>query len=176
MRRRRFILVPALTIDELAAYHYDVIASLRMYFNPSSPAFTMRFAGQLDEITNVLELRLAESDVRSALTVMTSLEAYFRTDFSVRCHRRLKDDLSLYFRELERTASGSRVRLDDILEGWKRHSNMPSKHIGQLRGAFEFRHWLAHGRYWSPKLGHKYDFDGLHYMAKTVISTFPFAL
>jgi hypothetical protein len=30
--------------------------------------------------------------------------------------------------------------------------------ISDLRGALNYRNWLAHGRYWVAKLGRKYDF------------------
>jgi hypothetical protein len=73
-----------------------------------------------DEVEKELPVRLDESDVRSALVVLTSLEASFRVDFDFRCRKRLKDDLSVYFREVERERE-SAVRLDeDILEGWRR--------------------------------------------------------
>jgi len=118
---KRFTLVPALQLDELASYHQDIVASLRLYFNPSAPAFAVRFAGkQLDEVEQELAARLDESDVRSAFAVLTSLEASLRIDFDRRCKRRLKDDLSVFFREVEKKGENS-VRLDeDILEGWKR--------------------------------------------------------
>ena len=65
------------------------------------------------------EARLIESDLRSALALMTSLEAHFRVDFEFRCRRRLKDPLSRHFRTIQ-NAQRSDVRLDeDILEGWK---------------------------------------------------------
>jgi len=82
--------------------------------------------------------------------------------------------LSIYFREVEKTRD--QVRLDaDILEGWKRHTSASATLISELRGAFRFRHWLAHGRYWTPKFGRKYDFDYVHLMASSIISGFPFA-
>ncbi len=176
MHRSRFVLVPELALEELAAYHDDVVASLRLYFSPAAPILNKRFVGRsADEIASELQLRLVESDIRSALAVLSSLEAYFRIDFDLRCRRRLKDDLSVYFREIERTRR-DRVRLDeDILEGWKRHTDAPAILISQLRGAFKFRHWLAHGRYWSPKLGHKYDFVGVYFMASAIVSAFQFA-
>jgi hypothetical protein len=69
------------------------------------------------------------------------------------------------------------VRLDeDILEGWKMHGTAPARLIGQVRGAFRFRHWLAHGRYWLPKLGQKYDFEGVYFMAGAIVSSFQFEL
>ena len=100
------------------------------------------------------------------------MEASFKIDFAFRRKKRLKDDLSAYFREVERKRKEA-VRLDeDILEGWRMHTDAPPVLIGDLRGAFKFRHWLAHGRYWTPKLGRKYDFVFVHLMAESIISGF----
>src|ERR1017187_7540771 len=153
----RFALAPALQLDELASYHQDVVASLRLFFDSSAPTFAARFAGKRpDDVLQELGSRLDESDVRSAFVVLTSLEASFRVDFDFRCRRRLKDDLSAHFRTV-RKARKEAVRLDeDILEGWRRYTSASSVLIGNLRGAFKFRHWLAHGRYWVPKLGRMY--------------------
>jgi len=174
---KRFTLAPILYLDELALHHRDIEASLRLYFSPSAPTFAARFLGKRpDEVRQELDSRLDESDLRSALVVLTSLEASFRVDFDVRCRKRLKDDLSVHFREVDQTRKKA-VRLDeDILEGWKKHEPLASPGlIGDLRGAFKFRHWLAHGRYWTPKLGRRYDFDYVHLMAVGIISGFPFA-
>jgi len=65
--------------------------------------------------------------------------------------------------------------LDDILEGWKRYTSASSSLIGDLRGAFKFRHWLAHGRYWTPRFGRKYDFDSVRLMAEGIVAGFQFA-
>jgi hypothetical protein len=172
---KRFILVPALALDELAAYHQDIVASLHLYFSPSAPTFMERFAGRpLHEVNGELALRLDESDVRSTFVALTSLEAYFRIDFDIRCRERKKDALSVHFRAVKK-ARKEKVRLDeDILEGWKTHGAISATLISQLRGAFKFRHWLAHGRYWTPKHGRKYDFGYIHLVAESIISGFPF--
>ena len=175
MVRAQYVVVPELTLEKLAAYHQDVLASFRVYFSPTAPGFEGRFVGQTRaEVAARLQARVLESDARSALMVLTGLEAHFRTDFYVRCRRRTKDDLSRHFRAIERRR-GEQVRLDeDILEGWKRHAGASATLISQLRSAFRYRHWLAHGRYWRPKLGHKYDFDGVYFMASAIISAFKF--
>lgn len=173
MHSLHFVLVPELTLERLAAYHADVTASLRLYFSPAAPAFTTRFAAQSPrEVATELRSRLLESDIRSTLVLMTSLEAHFQIDFNLRCRSNLSDALSVHFRDIE-TTGGNRVRLEDILEGWKRHVSTTADLIGQLRGAFKFRHWLAHGRYSSSKLGQKYDFEGVYLLASAVISGFP---
>jgi hypothetical protein len=172
---KRFTLVPILQLDELALYHQDILASLRLYFSPSAPTFAERFLGKSPgEVRQELDSRLSESDVRSTFVVLTSLEASFRVDFDLRCRKRLKDDLSVYFREVEKIRKNA-VRLDeDILEGWKRHTSAPSGLIGELRGAFNFRNWIAHGRYWTPKFG-RYDFNYVHLIADGIMFGFPFA-
>jgi hypothetical protein len=164
-----------LELSELAAYQEDVTASLRLYFSSASPTFPIRFAGQsYEEIADGLAARVKESDIRSCFALLTGLEASFQIDFSARCRKKFKDDLSVYFRSI-RKARGARVRLDeDILEGWKLHTSASALLISQIRGAFKFRHWIAHGRYWSPKLGKKYDFDSVYLMVSSVVSGFPF--
>jgi hypothetical protein len=42
-----------------------------------------------------------------------------------------------------------------------------------LKAAFLYRHWLAHGRYWKPKLGRVHDFDSLYLLAQTVMARLP---
>jgi len=173
---KQFTITPTLELDELASYHQDLVGSLRLYFNPSTPTFAARFVGKrLDEVRQELASRLEESEFRSAFFVLTRLEASFKIDFDFRCKKRLKDDLSKNFREVERKRD--KVRMDaDILEGWKRHRPEWSREISELRGAFKFRHWLAHGRYWTPKLGRKkYDFAYVHLMAESIISGFGLA-
>jgi hypothetical protein len=166
---------PALGLTEIAGYHQDVTESLRLYFSPFNPRFTARFAGQQqNEVDELLKLRLAESDVRSTLAVLTSLEASLRIDFESRCRKRLKDDLSRHFQTVAKKRS-DKVRLDeDILEGWKIHGSVPNSLIGEIRGALRFRHWLAHGRYWTLKLGRKYDYDYLFLIASGMAQKFRF--
>ena len=61
------------------------------------------------------------------------------------------------------------MRLDeDIFETWRQKQTSSRGLIGDLRGAFKFRHWIAHGRYWEPKLGRKYDFDSVYDLADIV--------
>ncbi|MGA2184003.1 MAG: hypothetical protein ABSH47_13320 [Bryobacteraceae bacterium] len=170
---RQFVFPPALRWDELAAYHQDVVDALHLYFSPVAPTFAVRFVGRTqDEVRRELASRVDESDLRSALAVLTSLEAGFRIDFDFRCQNRLKDGLSRHFRELAKSR-GEKVPLDDILEAWKEHGPYPAT-VSELRGAFKFRHWLAHGRLGEPKLGRRYDFFGVHLMARSIIAAFPF--
>jgi hypothetical protein len=109
--RKRFV-PRALELDRVAEYHTDTVAAVRLYFSHDSPAFVSRFFDYMpSQVTEELELALTECDVRSALAVLTSLEAYFRADFDRRCDEKLKDALSRHFRQLNKKKK-SRLRLD----------------------------------------------------------------
>src|SRR4051794_20890783 len=86
-------------ISDFALHHSDVEESLRLYFSPSASTFSTRFFGNSTaEVTATLERRLVEVDMASALTVLSALEAAFRTDYLQRCYLRQKDPLSRAFR------------------------------------------------------------------------------
>jgi hypothetical protein len=150
-------------LAEIAAYHNDVVSSLRLYFS---------FGRRPDEIAPELSARLEETDLRSTLAVLTRLEAAFRVDYQCRCEKRMKDDVSRAFRAIHRSRK-ARVSLDeDIFEAWKENMTQHRRLIGELRGAFRFRHWIAHGRYWVKPSG-KYDFNSIYLLAENVLNTFP---
>ena len=57
---------------------------------------------------------------------------------------------------------------------WKKVAGIKASTISFLKDAFKYRHWLAHGRYWTLKAGKKrYDFYELYNLAAEV-DTFPF--
>lgn len=162
-------------IRDHAIHHNDVEASLKLYFSQSSPSFFTRFVGeQQSEIGKTLQARLAELDLTSTLTVLGAVEAAFRIDYLQRCegHKR-KDAISRAFRAVYKK-KGVRASLEDeILEIWKIHEAGTAPLVAALRGAFKFRHWLAHGRYWEPKLGRKYDYFTVYSLALATLNRFP---
>lgn len=164
-----------LAIQAIAEYHNDVERSLRLYFSEASPTFRVRFLGlRPEEIVTELASRLEETDQRSAFFILTTLEAAFRVDYERRCKKKMKDELSRAFRNLWKYQK-TKVRLDeDIFEAWRENSTGSHQLIGELRGAFKFRRWLAHGRYSEPNLGRKYDFNFVYSRADDVLNALPF--
>lgn len=170
-----------LGLPEIAAHHRDVVSSLTLYFSNASPFFEIRFAGyKTVEVSDELQIRLDEVDMTSSLAVLAAVEAAFRIDYEYRCEERKKGAISQAFRELYKDRQ-RRVALDDILdvwaeksfEDWAENSSRPRSLIGELRGAFNFRHWLAHGRYWTPKLGRRYNFEDVFELAQSALVSFP---
>ena len=66
-----------------------------------------------------------------------------------------------------------RARLEeDILDTWKKNTTVPPRVIGDMIGAFNLRHWLAHGRWWKPMFGQTYDFFSVYTLAAEVLNSF----
>ena len=108
------------------------------------------------------------------MTLLASIEASFRVDYLQRRYGRKKDDLSRAFRDLY-NEKAQRVSLtDDILQRWREHSDVTAQLVGDIRSAFRYRHWLAHGRYWVAKLGRQYDFETVYGLSRDVETAFPF--
>ncbi len=99
-----FTLDRDLELNKIAAYHRDVLSSLRLYFSSSSPTFAAQFAGNTEqEVRETLGSRIGESDIRSTFATLTSLEAHFRIDFEFRCkNKKPKDALTDYFRNVKK--------------------------------------------------------------------------
>jgi hypothetical protein len=173
MRRSRDFSEEIVNIQTYAVHHDDLEQSLKLYFGMGAPSFNLRFAGyEAAEVDEELRARLAELELASALTVLSAVEAAFRIDYLLRCDLKKRDPISTGFRTVYR-AKKDRARLDDdILGVWKAHTQGSAKLIGDLRGAFKFRNWLAHGRY-LVRDGQKYDYATIYALAATTLNSFP---
>ncbi len=159
-----------LRFEEVAVSHSDTGRSIRFYY--TAPLLEMRdkkFIGYSPlEIHREQDLRLEELDRNSVFNILAALEGSFRIDFYLRCYGRKKDDLSRFFRALYKTRGDKISFEEDILEAWRNHIPAVKFLLSELKGAFRYRHWLAHGRYWMPKLGKKYDFSSVYLLAQAV--------
>jgi hypothetical protein len=160
-----------------AQYHYDVVDSIRRHFSPELPFSLPRiqtFSGPRVAVRPADYIW--ETELRSSLAILTSIEAAFHLDYQYRSHQNgPKDDLSKAFRTIRKSSKKSaRLDLDpELFDAWSQHASGVRPLIGELRGAFKYRHWLAHGRYWTPQLGRKYDFEFLYRLADAVYCTLP---
>jgi len=157
-----------LSLEEIQKYHEDAVTSLRYYFTEASSSLARFFDSTPQALTEELKQRIGETGLRSILVTLAALEASFRIDYEIRCDRRFKDPLSRAFRSMYRKHK-QHVSLDeDIFEAWKTYNPTSKRVIGELRTAFRLRHWLAHGRYWHPKIGRNFDFESVYDLAAAV--------
>ncbi len=111
-----------------------------------------------------------------SLNIIASTEASLRVDYLRRALRgkRKKNKIDNKFKELYEK-QGTRVSLrDEILEAWKEVHPDCTEAIGDFRGALNVRDWLAHGRYWIPRFGRKYNVTLVFNISKNLFENFPY--
>lgn len=159
-----------LTKEEVADSYNFREKSLRILFSEKNPQFDLDFTGfSEDEVKEELAKQLDEIEKDACMNLLACIEAKFRLDYIIRCEGKHKDEISRKFRELFADYQ-YRISLEDgILEEWKNSPEIPPSVISNIKGAFKYRHWLAHGRYWTYK-SNTYDFWGLYMLATQVDS------
>jgi hypothetical protein len=150
-----------LQVREIEIHFLSLERSLRAFYQKDN----LYFMGYtINELNMELEQRLEELDKSTAFTLLASIEAHLRIDFLQRCYNKKKDELSRKFRKLYGQKSHKISLSNDILKLWMQY--VDNKYIvSELRGALNYRDWLAHGRYWVGKVGRKYDFYSVHHLA-----------
>lgn len=163
-----------LELEEIADHYSDVEAALRQFFSPSAANPAQIIGYTPNELLQLLEQRLTEQNYSTALSVCCALEAAFQIDYLKRIYQKKKDILSRAFRNLHKE-KGPRVSVkNDILKAWRENTTVPMRLIDDLRKVFEYRDWLAHGRYWIPKLGKCHDYQSIYGLAMVIFANFPF--
>jgi len=162
-----------ITVDDQWAYYEAVRAAIvrsrqaakQRLADGASPQDPRLFGMTLGEAAQYFDALLDEADTQASLFLIAAAEATLRVDFLERVKKRRRDSVSRAFRDVyksRRDHSRHRVRLeDDILATWAAEVPEAKSHVARFKGALRFRHWLAHGRYWVPKLGQRYDPGGL---------------
>jgi hypothetical protein len=156
------------TFEEISDYYKVTAEALRKYYNFATignPIPSRFVALSQEELEKELNERLNELDKNVSLNLLSAIEASLRIDYLNRVYRREKDNLSRTFRKIYKDKANKASLEEDILSSWKKY-HPKCKHIfSDIMGALKYRHWLAHGRYWVPKLGQQYDFYSISIIA-----------
>lgn len=164
-----------LNFEEIAGIYSVREQSLKLFYSIKNPHYYSFFVGYSEkEVKEELSKQISEVEKDACLNLLASIEALFRIDYANRCEQKDKTEISRKFRELFADYQ-HRIPLEDgIFEVWKNDLSIKSSVLTFLKGAFKYRHWLAHDRYWNLKAGkQKYDFYELYQLALEV-EKFPF--
>ncbi len=162
-------------LSDISLHHSDTEFSLRTYFS-NAKNYAQRFSTYtIDEIQKELGERIHELNLTSSLSLLAALEAVFRIDYLQRNYKRKKDALSVACRDIYKEKQTKASLENDILDAWMANTEGANQLISELKGAFKYRHWLAHGRYWKPRMGRpSYDYETIYELSEIVFSSFPF--
>lgn len=158
-------------------YSQRALESTKLYFSENNPKFEEIFFGlSKKEIQEEEYLHLLEIHYQYIFTTISSIEAAFMVDYTIRCTEKKKDHLSREMRRIQRNCQTKSKRPsfdEDILEAWANNTTGTNQIISDLRVALKLRHWLAHGRYWTPKFGRRHDFTSIATLSQTIYSSLP---
>lgn len=131
------------SLEALAAYQAAVLS------NPTAVPSLLGLIRQ--EVDQALADTRRELDDQVTMALIASYEAVLRTDFWAWVSRTRKGGLRSKFRALEQRY-GDKVPLEEILEKWASVTGK-TEAVGRMAQLVKYRHWLAHGRYWTQKSG-----------------------
>jgi len=125
-----------------------------------SPAESRYFGKTQEELVSDFAFQTEELDRLSMLGMLACTEATLRVDFIKRVSYKTKDEASRRFQDAAKERA-NRIRLEeDILDVWREQRIAGIRRaVSGFKGALNLRHWLAHGRYWKPKLGRAAGYD-----------------
>jgi len=162
-------------LEEIASQHKDTEVSVRSYFVPANIEILERFTGLTpDRLDDEMRALLEEHERRSVMSILTGVEAAFRMDYYERCAQKMKDPLSRALRAIYDLKAKKASLADDIFDTWKVEGGADKVMIGELKGAMNYRDWLAHGRYWDPNLGRDYDYFTVYSLAQAIFEELEF--
>lgn len=134
------------------------------------PSDSRFYALTRDELTGFFDHHRRELDYLVMLDLLASAEAAIRIDFIARVTERRKDPVSRRFRKIYNKYEEKISLEQHILETWKTLVPNTKRAVGDFLGALRLRHWLAHGRYWLPKLGRRYSPNDVYDIVNTVLA------
>jgi hypothetical protein len=150
----------------LNSYQRDILNALFQGQSVNEPFLFMTKEDVLDYFVQ----QKTELEHLVSLNMMASVEAAIRIDYLKRVYARKKDSVSRRFRELHKKKGVKASLEEDILKIWKQEQPSCKTAIDQFQNASKLRHWLAHGRYWTPKLGRNYNLNTIFDIAKQLLN------
>jgi hypothetical protein len=151
-------------LDEILRWHEGIVDALRDQRSTvlnailAGVAVLPRFVGMTEgDVDDHYDAQRRELDRLTMLNLVASAEATVRVDYLRRVERKLKDPLSLAYREWHKKLSKKKKMLPDfdeggILEVLKTTHVLDNNIVGQYRECLRARHWVGHGRYWAKPI------------------------
>gem|GEM_PF-2451642 len=176
-----------LTLNEIVRYYSLSKESLIFLMNrilTGKSDILSEFIGYTeDELKEEFKRLQCEVEKCAVFNILTTLEAEFKIDFLIRVQKRYKCSISRKFRKLykhyKKQHRENKISLKEIiLKSWKEEFPELRRVIDPYIEVLNYRHCLAHGRWWKPKIhvayDEKYDFDTVYGLAQNIYESISF--
>lgn len=179
---------PYPSLQSIDDYHKNVREIITQYFALAAKgqiltSWTVLFVGATPkEIQDIRNELLDEEERRSCFALPTHIEATFKAHFLYVVDTGIKCKLRKTFRKL---FNSRKIKMNinnspeivsgisfvfDILNRWLQRGEIDRQTYDDIKGAFNFRNWFAHGRFLTLKPtsvgGMRYQYDDLYLLAQ----------
>lgn len=157
------------TKSALILYEQQVLRSII-----SGNGISRRLRGMtINEVQTYFRSQTEELENLAGFALISSSEATLRVDYLKRVYGRKKDAVSRAFRVLYKERGFKAKLREDILRVWAEKYPSSKSVVSDFRGAMNFRDWVAHGRYWTPRLGRKYLPESVFGISAKLLNAIP---
>lgn len=175
MSKIRFHFAEGMPIDSINSYYDSVKKAITTMFSPTANNnYAVDFCGlSLIEIQEEQDNLYDELEIEATLCLIAYLESLFRTDFIVRCELKKRDVLSRLYRAAYNPIKAPYTYSfkEFILENWKKAYPNEKALMDRIIEMMNFRHWIAHGRYWMFKDNpNKFTYSAVYHNIKSIES------
>ena len=123
----------------------------------------------LDEINDYFDYSEEELEHLVSFDLISATEGILRTDFYKKVFDKDKSALGREFRNIYKQKVNKISLEEDIIESWKNINIATKSEFSSLLGLLNYRHWLAHGRYWNlHKKGRRYSVEETYGIAESI--------
>lgn len=174
------------TLDEIIDWHRGVVSALAEQRGSVQKAIRAalpvapRFVGMTEsDVDSHYDAQRRELDRLIVLNLVASAEATIKIDYFRRTDEKLKDKLSVAYRNWRKTLSSAKRRRPDfdergILDVLRDVGVMDNHILGRYRECLRVRHWIGHGRYWAkPAEADQLDPDEVYSRADELLQALP---
>jgi hypothetical protein len=152
------------TVEEIESWYEDQVLALLAFKNEqiqharlgTIPSI-LKFHGlSIDELLDYFDQSMLELEYLVCFNLLAVVEAHIRMDFYSKIKKRPRLNITKRYQELFKEKKNKVSLEEDLLEILKDEIPSYKSAFSAYDGALKFRHWIAHGRYWVPKLGMSY--------------------
>jgi len=149
----------------LIDFRNKILSNLSKINSPFSEKF---YDFSVEEINNYFDQTEDELIHLVCFSLISATEAKIRIDYNIKATEKHKTDIAINLREIYKMKqSGARLK-EDIIEAWKSTLQDKKRIFEDFNMLLSYRHWLAHGRYWTRKYGRKYNVEGTYDIVESI--------
>jgi hypothetical protein len=165
-------------IDGIWSWYDDQLQAIRAFRNDVLSLSTTgalstnsKFLGYTqDELIEYFSDSVVALEDLVSFDLISATEGVLKNDYFTRVYKKDKSELGRKYREIHKL-SLDKPRLElDIIDTCKDCIAYHKRAFSDYQGILHFRHWLAHGRFWTlSKKGRRYDPNQAYEIAESVV-------